>query len=247
MLKAGLDLLMRPLIERFAFRQALRMERAELLSGARIAALRVTEALGSAMHGDGEPLASLAEGGALQPQVFDALREEARRGREDVDGEALTAMLGALAAQQCQIEQQCRLRGVSLVVGACRAASGASSTRRWYQMNIGSHLTVVDDEPAGLWRQERQQHLLFARGATVHAEVEFDAHEPSERAPQRYVFEAYVSGARLQASQTVRNATSGQEARDAGEEDGLQFSIASLNGLAEPRFWAHAEDVGYGM
>lgn len=101
-------------------------------------------------------------------------------------------------------------------------------------MRIGSHLLVVDTSPDGLYGVERQRELMLARGCCVQVGVSFTGSGP----PQSYLFEANVDGETL-ALPALDAVGSDVDADD----DGLEFSVADLNGMTGGSFWQLAARV----
>ena len=93
---------------------------------------------------------------------------------------------------------------------------------------------MVDEDPDGLWRVDRQRELMLRRGCSVQFEVEFAG--LSVRAgvcePQLVLLEAAVDGDALLAS---------GDRPSHGDE--LEVMVADLNGMSGGRFWHSAAEV----
>ena len=187
-------------MERFAFARVLRMPRAEFLRGSRLAAIATHDAMHTALHSeDGagtEALARLADDGCLASPLHQELMREIQRGRaastaclsagrqhlpepaadaEPAAESVLRLMRAKLAEQASEVAHgEATLTDIRLVAGMHRSLAEASGgLAGHHRLHVGSHLLVVDDQPDGLWRVERQRQLLLSRGCCVQLEVEF--------------------------------------------------------------------------
>ena len=200
MLNYAIDFMVRPQMERFAFARVLRMPRAEFLRGSRLAAIATHDAMHTALHSeDGagtEALARLADDGCLASPLHQELMREIQRGRaastaclsagrqhlpepaadaEPAAESVLRLMRAKLAEQASEVAHgEATLTDIRLVAGMHRSLAEASGgLAGHHRLHVGSHLLVVDDQPDGLWRVERQRQLLLSRGCCVQLEVEF--------------------------------------------------------------------------
>ena len=218
------DAITKPQIHKYAFDHVLRMPRHEFLRGCRQAALATHDALQSALHdNDTELLDELP----IAPPLHRELAREVRRGWEE--GEPVLSMMRSRLEEQ----RRCLSRGHGLrrVCGARR--STAAALAGMHRLHLGSLLTVVDDQPGGLWVPARQQELLRERGCAVQYEVAFGGEGDEQRdwdamtPPQVFLFEVSLDG----------EAT----ARDADHD--AQVVVADLNGITGGRFWDSASEV----
>ena len=200
MLNYAIDFMVRPQMERFAFARVLRMPRAEFLRGSRLAAIATHDAMHTALHSeDGagtEALARLADDGCLASPLHQELMREIQRGRaastaclsagrqhlsepaadaEPAAESVLRLMRAKLAEQASEVaDGEATLTNIRLVAGMHRSLAEASGgLAGHHRLHVGSHLLVVDDQPDGLWRVERQRQLLLSRGCCVQLEVAF--------------------------------------------------------------------------
>lgn len=233
-MRRTIDFFVRPQVAKFVHRTALQLDHAELVFGARAAALAVNDAVGSAIRGDSAPLDELSAG-ALDATLYAAICDEVRRGQQwtaapDVDdvpwsssSELVDMQLDELSRQRRAIEGDAIVSNVLLVVGAQRR----DYVPGLHQLQIGSSLVVLGSEPTGLWRQDVQRELMSRHGCSVHCSVAFT--------DQLYTFEAAVEG------EALLNGSRGED--DEGVEP--SFMLADLNGMApgHGRFWRTATEV----
>jgi hypothetical protein len=225
LLTRGIDLFIRPSIADFTWMTALRMGRSEFLEGARLAAGAIHGAVRPAVrdHDTGALDAMLRNGSITQP-LHRALIAEVDRGREEGEW-AVDAMLEQLRVQAEQIEGEATVRSIRLVCGARRESIGEDMLTL-HRLHVGSHLIVLDDEPTGLWRVQRQRELLLKRGGTVQVEASLGIEEP-----QVILLEVSVDSASLMASD-----------QDAPEP--LPVRVADLNSMTRGgSFWDTAAPV----
>ena len=221
------DAITKPQIHKYAFDHVLRMPRHEFLRGCRQAALATHDALQSALHdNDTELLDELP----IAPPLHRELAREVRRGWEE--GEPVLSMMRSrLEEQRRCLSRGHGLRRVRLICGARR--STAAALAGMHRLHLGSLLTVVDDQPGGLWVPARQQELLRERGCAVQYEVAFGGEGDEQRdwdamtPPQVFLFEVSLDG----------EAT----ARDADHD--AQVVVADLNGITGGRVWDSASEV----
>ena len=200
MLNYMIDLMVRPQMERFAFSRVLRMPRSEFLRGSRLAAIATHDAMHAALHSeDGagtEALTRLADDGCLAKRLAGELMRELQHGRaastaclsaarqhlpdpvadaEPAAESVLRLMRAKLAEQASEVaDGEATLTNIRLVAGMHRSLAEASGgLAGHHRLHVGSHLLVVDDQPDGLWRVERQRQLLLSRGCCVQLEVAF--------------------------------------------------------------------------
>ena len=200
MLNYPIDLMVRPQMERFAFARVLRMPRSEFLRGSRLAAIATHTAMHTALHAeDGagtEALTRLADDGCLASPLHQELMRELQHGRaastaclsaarqhlpdpaadaEPAAESVLRLMRAKLAEQASEVaDGEATLTDIRLVAGMHRSLAEASGgLAGHHRLHVGSHLLVVDDQPDGLWRVERQRQLLLSRGCCVQLEVAF--------------------------------------------------------------------------
>ena len=271
-----IDLMVRPQMERFAFARVLRMPRPDFLRGSQLAALATHDAMHAALHSeegaDTEALTRLADDGCLTSPLHQELMRELKHGRaaseaclaaarqhlpdaaadaEPAGESVLRLMRAKLAEQASEVAGgEATLTDIRLVAGMHRSLAEASGgLAGHHRLHIGSHLLVVDDQPDGLWRVERQRQLLLSRGCCVQLEVTFghtkETHgtHTAQVPPQRFLFEVAVDGDALMAQAAA--AEEGRGADDA-DLDELAVSLADLNGVAGGgRFWGAASEVDF--
>ena len=189
MLNSVIDLMVRPQIERFAFSHVLRMPRSEFLRGSRLAASATHGALHAALHEEGtEALMRMADNGCLTPPLHKELTRELLRGMAvtqhlpgpgadaEPNAESVPLLMRAKLAEQASevARGEATLTHIRLVAGMHRSlAESSGGLAGYHRLHVGSHLLVVDDQPTGLWRVERQRQLLLTRGCCVQLEVAF--------------------------------------------------------------------------
>ena len=78
--------------------------------------------------------------------------------------------LGQTACEATAWEGEATVRSIRLVCGARRESIGEDMLTL-HRLHVGSHLSVLDDQPTGLWRVQRQRELLLKRGGTVQVEA----------------------------------------------------------------------------
>ena len=236
-----LDLFVRPQIRDFVHLHALHMGAEELVTGARHAALQVNSAIGAAVNGDGALLENMAATGAVEHTLLQALTSELDTAEEfeqlqPSQGSVAELQLAELARQRRALEGEAQLASTLLVVGRTRRAF----TPGLFQLQIGSHLVVIGDDPAGLWRTPRQRDLMYKHGCSVQVGVAFADPAHGGASVQRLTFEAAIEGDRL--------ISGGGGARGGGEPDDgdvPELSLVDLNGIAlgQGRFWSTATEV----
>ena len=224
------EALMRPQIRDFVHLKALRMGETELLAGAKAAATSVQAAMhASLLDKDDSPLDELLRSGSLAPSLHAALSDEVRRGRTEGDA-VLELMISELSLQREAVATgHASIGNHLLVAGMQRQVAESGSMAGFHRMHLGSHLLVIDQQPSGLWRYERQRSLMQERGVSVQLEIHFDAPSSS----QTYTLEANLDGDDL--------ADDDQAA--AGDERGLQFLVADLNSMTGGAFWSATSRV----
>lgn len=266
MLNYAIDLMVRPQMERFAFARVLRMPRSEFLRGSRLAAIATHTAMHTALHAeDGagtEALTRLADDGCLASPLHQELMRELQHGRaastaclsaarqhlpdpaadaEPAAESVLRLMRAKLAEQASEVaDGEATLTDIRLVAGMHRSLAEASGgLAGHHRLHVGSHLLVVDDQPDGLWRVERQRQLLLSRGCCVQLEVAFGGRNAVP--PQRFLFEAAVDGDALMTQKAAVEAGRGVDDADLNE---LAVIVADLNGVAGGgRFWGAASEI----
>ena len=274
-----IDLMVRPQMERFAFARVLRMPRSDFLRGSQLAARATHDAMHAALHSeegaDTEALTRLADDGCLTSPLHQELMRELKHGRaareaclfagrqhlpdaaadaEPAGESVLRLMRAKLAEQASEVAGgEATLTDIRLVAGMHRSLAEASGgLAGHHRLHIGSHLLVVDDQPDGLWRVERQRQLLLSRGCCVQLEVTFGptrdlqlktrGTHTAQVPPQRFLFEVTLDGDELMAQ--VAAAEEGRE--DDADLDELAVTLADLNGVAGGgRFWGAASEVDF--
>ena len=234
LLRRALDLLVRPQVSMFVYEHAFggSTGRAELLAGARLAAGKVNDAVGSAIRGEEEPLNELLANGALDSTLHTNLLEEATRSRS---AGLVDIALAELGRQREQIEGEGQLLEPLLIVGAQRRHG--IDHAMMHKQCIGSHLVVVGREPASLWHVQRQRDLLLEFGCSVHCTASFG--DGKAMAAQRYTFESAVDGCDLVA---------GVDHQDRVRSEPLGFELVCINGMAGGgQFWRMAAHAAPGF
>lgn len=232
-MRSATDLLMKPQIRDFVYLRALRMGETNILEGARHAASIVQTALEDSLtDGDNNALDSMLHAGNLAPPIHAALLDECARGRK-TEG-AVELMLEELSRQRQTIKEGTASVASLLLIAGVQRHVAAGGLAGWHRMRIGSHLLVVDTSPDGLYGVERQRELMLARGCCVQVGVSFTGSGP----PQSYLFEANVDGETL-ALPALDAVGSDVDVDD----DGLEFSVADLNGMTGGSFWQLAARV----
>jgi hypothetical protein len=255
----ALDVLVRPQVSKFVHRWALRMHQAQLLEGAAVAARIVIGSFEQALAtGDAAPLAELYALGCLETRLHDHLAAELQRAQEQQAGGGVADIVNVASQQKRQIENATpSLETMTLVVGCQRDGFNGAARHRLAVGSHLEIVGQPRGGDAGLWRQKVQQDLLKRHGCTVHCAVTFGAAaappappvppaaagiaataavgagSPAEvqpqPPPQRYTFEACVSGVHLM---------------DESRADELTFVLVDINGvLRGNRFWTTAEEV----
>ena len=301
MLNYMIDLMVRPQMERFAFSRVLRMPRSEFLRGSRLAAIATHDAMHAALHSeDGagtEALTRLADDGCLAKRLAGELMRELQHGRaastaclsaarqhlphpaadaEPAAESVLRLMRAKLAEQASEVaDGEATLTNIRLVAGMHRSLAEASGgLAGHHRLHVGSHLLVVDDQPDGLWRVERQRQLLLSRGCCVQLEVAFggrDSVRPARSHRDRslaircvhYVHyvrttvclhnaqvppQRFLFEAAVDGDALRTQKAAAEEGRGVDDADlsELAVSVADLNGVANGgRFWGAASEIGF--
>ena len=142
------DLFVGRRVHRYVFDRVLGMSERSLLQGAAHAAQSVVDATQSAMHGEPALLDGLEEGGLLDPVLHASLAHKVTQHRHR-NGWMLNHE--SFQFQRIDLGGSPTLCGTRLVVGARREA--AAELAGMHRLHLGSVLTVVDDQPDGLWRR----------------------------------------------------------------------------------------------
>lgn len=226
-----LDILAMPCIENFIFAQALRLNEAEFLDGARHAVAAVNHARRTAVRGDERYMEALDRSHSLAPALQTILQNEARRVCSDA--------LGSKAAlEQLSEEQSCLDAGsmdlthTHLVVGAMRDYF-PQSAEGYYMLSLGSHLSVCGREKHNLWSIDTQGRLLEDEGCSIRLTVHVGRGAETSDAETNeygYVFEAAVDGAMI---------------LDQPGHNELHFQLVDIQGRTNgDAFWSRAVRVG---
>lgn len=215
MVKSAANALLRPQIQHFAFRHALRMSKEDLLRGAK--------------HGAMATAARIQESYASKSLVAidDLLKDKA------VDAELHKVLSSRVSNEASQADaafdfekSEATLSNVCLVI-APRRHLFEGDARTLKQVKLGTSLVVVGDEEDFLYSQATQEALLKEHGCTVRCEVTF---ESDGQAPQRYLYEASVQARYL---------------LDADLEPDFEFALVDINNVASGNeYWARATDAG---
>lgn len=229
-----IDLMMRPQISHFCFESALRMSRTDVRRGGKIAITAVHDAIKSSLHEkDDSQLNMMLTDGLLAPPLHLALSSEIRRGREEGEW-ATELMLTELTEQAQQVDDgEVTLTRTRLIAGAQREVMN-DSMLSMHRLHVGSHMIVIDNDPSGLWRVDRQRELMLRRGCCVQLELQFAG--LGVRAgvckPQVLLLEASVAGQML--------VDGPRNTREGGDDDELQMIVADLNQMTGGSFWQSA-------
>ena len=239
------DLFVGRRVHRYVFDRVLGMSERSLLQGAAHAAQSVVDATQSAMHGEPALLDGLEEGGLLDPVLHASLAHKVTQHRHR-NGWMLNHE--SFQFQRIDLGGSPTLCGTRLVVGARREA--AAELAGMHRLHLGSVLTVVDDQPDGLWRPSRQAALLAERGCTVQCAVSFtkepdDATHGISNGHGRYFGAA---AAPVPHFYTLEASVDGDALRDGGvaDPDALRWCVVDVNGMSDHDdigFWQAAAEV----
>ena len=141
------------------------MSRTDARLGGKMAITAVHEAIHAALHEqDDTTLGSMLVDGQLASPLHLALMSEIRRGREKGSW-ATELMLTELTEQMQEVQSgEATLKATRLIAGAHRDPLSSEQMLAMHRLHVGSHLIVVDDDPEGLWRVDRQRELMLRRG-----------------------------------------------------------------------------------